>query len=117
MPRPIVVPTAAPVTPNSGKNPTPKIKHGDSTMFNAFARIKTRIAIAASPAPRNIAFNRNIKTTTAFPPSMIRMNREPSSSKCGFAPSSVNICGANTIPTTLIATDVITPRYITCAAD
>ena len=59
MPRPIVVAIAAPVTPSSGNGPRPKISSGPSTMLMTLASQSTRIAIAASPAPRKIALIRN----------------------------------------------------------
>ena len=77
-PRPIVVPTAAPVTPISGNGPTPKMKHGAKIILSPFASTKTRMAIAASPAPRKMALSRKMKSTTALPPSIIRIKTEPS---------------------------------------
>ena len=59
VPRPIVVATAAPVTPSRGNGPSPKIRQGPSRMLIAFASQSTRIAIAASPAPRKIALITN----------------------------------------------------------
>ena len=55
IPRPHVVETAAPVTPSAGKGPSPKIRHGSRRRLMTFASQSTRIAIAASPAPRKIA--------------------------------------------------------------
>ena len=63
---------AAPVTPSRGNGPSPKIRHGPSTMLIAFANQSTRIAIAASPAPRKIALMRNSMTIVTLPPSMTR---------------------------------------------
>ncbi len=62
VPRPMFVATAAPVTPSRGNGPSPKIRHGPSKMLIAFANQSTRIAIAASPAPRKIALMRNSMT-------------------------------------------------------
>ena len=59
MPRPMVVATAAPVTPISGKGPSPKIRQGSNTMFTRLASHTDHMAMAASPAPRKIAFIRN----------------------------------------------------------
>ena len=66
--RPMIVATAAPVTPIAGIGPNPKISTGSSTRFSAFATHSTRIAISASPAPRNTAFSRNsIMIVTELP--------------------------------------------------
>ncbi len=73
VPRPMVVATAAPVTPSRGKGPRPKIRQGPSRMLIAFASQRTRIAIAASPAPRKIALIRNKSSTVALPPSITRV--------------------------------------------
>src|SRR2546429_209082 len=61
--------------PSLGKGPRPKMKHGPSTMLSAFANHNTRMAIAASPAPRKIALIMNSMTTVALQPSMIRVNQ------------------------------------------
>ena len=45
MPRPMFVATAAPVTPSSGNGPSPKMKHGPSTMLSTLPSHSTRIAI------------------------------------------------------------------------
>ena len=42
-------------------------------MLIPFAIQSTRIAIAASPAPRKIAFIRNNNSTVALPPNMMRV--------------------------------------------
>ena len=62
--RPVVVATAAPVTPRRGKGPNPKIRHGSRTRLTAFAIHSTRMAMAASPAPRNTALTRKSVSTT-----------------------------------------------------
>ncbi len=72
VPRPKVVAIAAPVTPSRGNGPTPKIKHGPSTMLMLFASQSTRMAIAASPAPRKTALMRNSSRMTTLPPSITR---------------------------------------------
>ena len=46
MPRPMVVATAAPVTPSSRERPDAEDEHGPSTMLMALASQSTRIAIA-----------------------------------------------------------------------
>ena len=68
VPRPIVVAIAAPWMPSSGNGPSPKIRSGSRTMFRPFASHSTRIAIAASPAPRKAAFCRKRSTITMFDP-------------------------------------------------
>src|SRR5438445_11275695 len=68
VPRPIVVATAAPITPSLGNGPRPKMKHGPSKMLMVFASQRTRIAMAASPAPRKMALMRNNNRIDAFLP-------------------------------------------------
>ncbi len=55
MPRPIVVATAAPVTPSRGTGPTPKMNTGPRTMLMPLASQSVRMVSAASPAPRKAA--------------------------------------------------------------
>ena len=69
--RPIVVDTAAPVTPSLGNGPRPKMKHGSRIRLMRFDTHSTRIAIAASPAPRNTALFTYRRTTLMLPPSTI----------------------------------------------
>ena len=66
-PRPMFVPTAAPVTPISGNGPSPKMNSGHTTMLMAFEIHNMRMAIAGSPAPRKMALLRNSSVTVAFP--------------------------------------------------
>ena len=73
MPRPMVVPTAEPVTPSLGNGPTPKIKHGLMQMFTMLAIHRARMAAAASPAPRNTALIRNSKKIVALPANIMRV--------------------------------------------
>jgi len=68
----MVVAMAAPVTPSRGNGLTPKIRQGPSTILMPLASHSTRIAIAASPAPRKMALIRNSSRITAFPPSITR---------------------------------------------
>jgi hypothetical protein len=66
-------------------------------MFSALPSMRTRIAIAASPAPRNTAFSRNSSSTVAFPPSMMAVNRWPERIRSGdppINPSSRDALGA-----------------------
>ena len=48
-------------------------------MLMALANQSTRIAIAASPAPRNMALIRNSSSTVPLPPSMTRAKPD----RCG----------------------------------
>src|SRR5260370_1040048 len=68
---------AAPATPNLGNGPMPKINNGPRTMLIEFASQSTRIAIAASPAPRKTALIMKSMTTVTFPANMIRVNVDP----------------------------------------
>ena len=61
---------AAPSTPYAGTGPQPKISSGSSRMLRPFATHSTRIAIAASPAPRKIALITNSSRITTLPPSI-----------------------------------------------
>ncbi len=60
---------AAPSTPNAGTGPSPKISNGSSTMLMPFATHSTRMAEAASPAPRKMALMVNSNMITALLPS------------------------------------------------
>ena len=97
MPRPVVVATAAPVTPSAGNGPSPKMKHGPSTMLIALASHSTRIAIAASPAPRKTALIRNSIRMTPLPPSTIAVYDECARTS-GDAPISASSGRANQKP-------------------
>jgi len=48
------------------------MRQGPSTILMAFASHSTRIAMAASPAPRKIAFTRKRSVIVTQPPSMTR---------------------------------------------
>ncbi len=69
-PRPMLVAIAAPSMPSAGIGPQPKISSGHSTMFRPLASHSTRIAMAASPAPRKIALITNSSMITTLPPSI-----------------------------------------------
>ena len=73
MRRPMVVPTAEPVTPSFGNGPTPKIKHGFRQRFTMLASHSTRMAVAASPAPRKTALIRNNRKMVALPAKIMRV--------------------------------------------
>ena len=70
IPLPILVAIAAPSIPISGKGPYPKIKIGSKIILIPLASQRTRIAIAASPAPRKIALIINRSIITILPPSI-----------------------------------------------
>jgi len=53
------------------------MKQGPSTMLMAFASHKTRIAIAASPAPRKMALIMNSIMIVTLPASMMVVNPQP----------------------------------------
>ena len=55
-------------------------------MLRPLAIQSTRIAIAASPAPRKAAFCRNRSTITTFPPSMTLMYGSPVATTFASAP-------------------------------
>ncbi len=95
--RPVVVATAAPVTPSRGKGPIPKIRHGSRQMLQMFAIQSTRIAIAASPAPRKTALTRKSNTMTPFMPRRIVVN-EACARTPGVAPMSASSGRANHAP-------------------
>ena len=65
----MVVAIAAPSRPKAGIGPKPKIRIGSSTMLMPLATHSTRIAAAASPAPRKIALMVNSSMITALLPS------------------------------------------------
>ena len=69
-PRPMLVATAAPSMPIAGNGPQPKISAGSSTTLMPLASQSTRIAIAASPAPRKIALAMKSSMITTLPPSI-----------------------------------------------
>ena len=83
-----------------GNGPSPKIKHGPSTMLIQFASHNVRIAIAASPAPRKIALIMKSITTVTFPASMTRVNAAPCSITHGEPPMSASNFGASGAPMT-----------------
>ena len=68
----MVVATAAPVSPSSGNGPMPKMSRGSSTMLIALATTSERMAMAASPAPRNTALMTNSPMITTLPPKRMR---------------------------------------------
>ena len=74
------------------------MKHGPSTMLMALANHKTRIAIAASPAPRKMALIMNSITIDALHASITRVNPEPCSTTAGEAPIKASSFGASGAP-------------------
>ena len=85
-------------------------------MLIAFASHSTRIAIAASPVPRKIAFTRNSKTIVALPPYMIRAYVVPIANTLGDAPMSPNKCGAAITPLTPRMSAINAPSTMACTA-
>ena len=110
IPRPVVVATAAPVTPSAGKGPRPKMRHGSSTRLIAFASQRTRIATAASPAPRKTALMRKRRTITTLPPSITAVNFQPDDTTSGLAPIRTRSRGARSAPMTPRGTAIETPE-------
>ena len=68
--RPMTVAIAAPSTPSAGIGPNPKMRIGSSTMLRPLATHSTRIAAAASPAPRKIALHTKSNMMTMLLPSI-----------------------------------------------
>ena len=62
------------------------MKQGPSTMLSTLPNHSTRMAIAASPAPRKTALIRNSSMTVTFPPSITRVNVLPDWISSGDAP-------------------------------
>jgi hypothetical protein len=85
-------------------------------MLIQFASHSTRIAIAASPAPRKIALIRKSMTITTFPPSITRAYVAPMVCTAGLAPITASRRGASATPTTPITTATISPSAIPCTA-
>ncbi len=92
------------------------MRHGPSTMLMALASHSTRIATAASPAPRKMALMRNSITTDTLPPSITRVKLLPLRTTSGSAPISPSSCGAKTTPTTPSASETPSPSRSVCAA-
>ena len=115
MPRPVVVATAAPVMPSSGNGPRPKIRHGSRQILIALAIHSTRIAIAASPAPRNTALMRNSSMITPLAPSMTVAN-DALATTAGDAPINRSNAGAYATPNRPTGTAISTPSRIACTA-
>ena len=53
----IAVPIAAPIVPNAGIGPSPRINTMFSRMFSTVIRMPSRIGVLASPAARNAPLN------------------------------------------------------------
>ena len=92
------------------------MKQGPSTMFSRLPSHNTRIAIAASPDPRNTALIRNNSTTVTLPPSMIWVNRCPERITSGEAPITCNRLDARGAARTAISAATMTPSRIDWAA-
>ena len=76
----------------------------------------TRIATAASPAPRNAALIRNSSTIVALPPSITRVKVLPVAMTSGDAPISASSAGAYQAPATPMMADTTTPIAMACTA-
>jgi len=85
-------------------------------MLIALANQSTRIAIAASPAPRKIALMRKSSMIVALPPSITRAKVEPLASTDGDAPISASRRGARAAPATPRPAATMTPSTIACTA-
>ena len=85
------------------------MKQGPSTMFSTLPSHSTRIAIAASPDPRNTAFSRNSRTIVTLPPSITRVNPLPDSITAGDAPINANSVGAHGAAANAIVPAMMTP--------
>jgi len=86
----------------TGERPEAKIRQGPRAMLIQFASHSTRIAIAASPAPRKIALIRKSMTITTFPPRHHhgRVRDPPMVCTACAAPHHGQRRGASTGPTT-----------------
>ena len=78
----------------------------------AFANHKTRIAIAASPAPRKIALIMNSKTTEALQASITVVNPEPLATTSGAAPINESNFGASGAAMSAITPEIISANAI-----
>jgi hypothetical protein len=85
-------------------------------MLSRLASHRTRIAIAASPAPRKTALIRKSMTIVALPPSITRAKPLPTAITSADAPMSASRRGANTAPATPITVDSASPSASTCTA-
>src|SRR6266700_4000150 len=116
MPRPMVVETAAPVTPNFGNGPSPKIRQGSRQMLMMLATQSTRMATPASPAPRNTPLIRNSIRMVPEELIIIRLYKEPTRRISGPALISANSLGARGKQNEKIRTAIAKPRKIACTA-
>ena len=96
--RPMVVATAAPVTPSRGNGPSPNTNSGPSRMLIPLASQSARMVMAASPAPRKLALIRNSNRTVTSPASMSRAYPEPIAITAGEAPIAPSSVGAKRPP-------------------
>ena len=76
----------------------------------------TRIAMAASPAPRNTALMRNSSTTVMLPPSIIRVKPLPLATTRGEAPIILSKFVPCHAPKPPIRHEMKMPMRIVCAA-
>ena len=92
------------------------MSRGSRTMLSPFAIHSTRMAIAASPAPRKAAFCRNSSRTTTLPPSMMRVYGTPVATTFASAPMMCRMSGAKATPATPNTIASASPRRTACAA-
>jgi hypothetical protein len=90
----------------------PKIRQGPSTMLMALPNHSTRMAMAASPAPRNTALMRNSISTVPLPPSITRAKPLPVCRTSSLAPIRRSSAGAYSAPMTPTMTETTRPSAI-----
>ena len=78
--------------------------------------MSTRIATAASPAPRKTAFWRNSSSTVALPASISVVNPLPERTTLSVAPMSRKSAGAKGAANIAIAAAISSPSTIDCPA-
>ena len=105
------------MTPSSGNGPKPKIRHGPSTMLIALANQRTRIAIAASPAPRKTALiEEQQQHGAAAAEHDARERCRPSRTTSSLAPITRRSSAPKMAPIVPMATTTSTPSAIACTA-
>src|ERR1700722_3972905 len=114
--RPVNAAPAAPVTPIRGNGPQPKIRHGSSTRLMMFDTQSSRIAIAASPAPRKIALFKKSSMIAPPPPTAIRAYPDPTATTLGDAPIHSSSFGARNTHGSPTMNVITKPSTIACTA-
>ena len=85
-------------------------------MLMMLANHSTRMAMAASPAPRKTALMRKRSSTVPLPPTITRGNVDPIASTSSRAPIITSRSGPNAMPTAPIRMATPIPRIIACTA-